>query len=78
MADAKTGVHARLTEIVHYVTGLDLESIFDGQWTLDAKDRAKVRRIGAKLTALMDEYDQLDPLPPPEEPPEAPPKDASR
>jgi hypothetical protein len=64
MADATTGVHARLTEIVHYVTGLDMESKFDGQWTLDAKDRARVRRIGTKLIALMDEYDKLDPLPP--------------
>jgi len=63
MADAKAGRHARLAEIVHYVTGLNFESIFDGQWTFDAEDRAKVRRIGAKLIALMDEYDKLDPEP---------------
>lgn len=63
MADAMKGVHARLTEIVHYVQGVNGESMFDGQFTLDAKDRARVRRLAAKLIVLMDEYDKLDPLP---------------
>ncbi len=56
------GIHARLTEIMHEITGTDLGHEFDGQWFLDADDRKEVRATAARLIALVDEYDRLDPL----------------
>lgn len=58
------GIHQRLTEILHEVTGTNFETDFDGAWFLDAKQRAYVRKMAAHLVELMDEYDRLDPLAP--------------
>jgi hypothetical protein len=59
----RKGLHARLTEIMHEVTGTNLGSDLDGKWFLSAKDRLYVRKMAAYLVKLMDEYDKLDPLP---------------
>lgn len=64
-------LHERLTDIVHGIgdQAENIENILDGEFWLDAAERAKVRNIAARIAALIDEYDRLDPLPRDEETP---------
>lgn len=63
MVKAAKTLHQKLTEIVHEVSGVNMESELGGVFYLDFLGRQKVRKIAARFAQLMDEYDRLDPLP---------------